>query len=73
MDAEKVRGNMFELLDTFNNVSIDDMFDLAGITCPYNYPAAKYGWRELPLPATKVVPYGSRYIINLPPVVPIAR
>ena len=36
-DAEIVLGKMFELLQIYQNVSVGDMYDLAGLTSPNGY------------------------------------
>ena len=68
-DAEIVLGKMFELLQHFNNVSVGDMFDLAGITSPNGYTDMKYGWKSLD--GVRVVPYGSKWVISLPAAIQI--
>ena len=68
-DAEIVLGKMMELLQVFHNASIDDMYDLAGITSPLGYTGANYGWKDLT--GARVRPYGSKYVIELPPAIPI--
>jgi len=68
-DAEVVLAKMMELLQVFHNCSIDDMYDLAGLTSPLGYTGANYGWRDLA--GARVRPYGSKHVIELPPTVPI--
>ena len=68
-DAEIVLAKMCELLAIYRNVSVGDMFDLAGLSSPNQYVDFKYGWYDLA--GVRVIPFGSKYIINLPPAVPI--
>ena len=68
-DAEVVLGNMFGLLTDYQNVSVGDMYDLAGLTSPHGYTDFKYGWRELT--NARVVPFGSKWVISLPPAMPL--
>lgn len=68
-DAEIVLGKMFELLQMYQNVSVGDMYDLAGLTSPSGWTDFKYGWRELN--GARVVPIGSKWTISLPPVTPL--
>lgn len=61
-DAETVLWKMEEMLDTFQNVSIGDMFDLSGVSG--NYTDFKYGWTDLR--GAKVERVRDGYIIDLP-------
>ena len=61
-DAETVLWRMEEMLDTFQNVSIGDMFDLSGISG--SYTDFKYGWTDLRGAHVERVSNG--YIIDLP-------
>lgn len=67
--AELVLFKMHEVLSVYNNVSRGDMYDLAGVTSPKGYNDEKYGW--LSLQGVNVIPFGHKYIINLPPAVPL--
>ena len=68
-DAELVLVKMLELLQIYRNVSVGDMFDLAGISSPNGYTDMKYGWRSLD--DARVIPFGSKWVINLPPAIQI--
>ena len=68
-DAEVVLAKMFDLLQTYRNVSVGDMFDLAGITSPNGYTDMKFGWKSLE--GVRVIPYGSKWVINLPAAIQI--
>lgn len=63
-DAEVVLARMLGLLQLYQNVSVGDMFDLAGISSPNGYTDMKFGWRDLS--AARVIPYGSKWVISLP-------
>lgn len=64
-DAEMVLLRMEEVLDRFPNVSVADLFDLAGITC--NYTDHKYGWAKGELRGSRVRPVRGGYVLDLPP------
>ena len=67
-DAELVLARMIELISSeFRNASIDDLYDLSGITSPIGYTGANYGWTDLSV--ARVRPYGSKFVIDLPPAV----
>ena len=68
-DAEVVLAKMMELLQIYHNASIDDMYDLAGLTSPLGYTGANYGWKDLN--GVRVIPYGSKHVINLPAAIQI--
>ena len=68
-DAEVVLAKMMEMIQTFHNASIDDMYDLAGITSPLGYTGVNYGWKDLT--GVRVRPYGSKHVIDLPPAIQI--
>jgi len=70
-DAEIVYGRMIELLQMYQNVSVGDMYDLAGLTSPHGYTDFKYGWRDLS--GARVVPFGSKWVISLPAPMPLNR
>lgn len=61
-DAETVLWRMEEMLETFDNVSIGDMFDLSGVSG--SYTDFKYGWTDLR--GAKVERVRDGYIIDLP-------
>lgn len=66
-DAEVVLAQMRELLDIYKNVSVNDLFDLSGITSPNGYTDNKFGWRDLSM--ARVVQAGSDFMILLPKAV----
>lgn len=70
-DAELVLVKMLEMLQIYHNVSIGDMFDLAGISDPNGYTGMNWGWRDGGLNGVHPVPFGSKWVLNLPPVVPL--
>ena len=67
-EAEEVLTRMDEILATYKQVSIADMYDLAGISCPYTYN--DYGWTNINN-AEIVRTRDGDYIIKLPRVTPI--
>ena len=68
-DAEVVLASMIEMLGIYRNVSIGDMFDLSGLTDPHGYTNVKWGWKSLE--GVRVIPYGSKWVITVPPAGPI--
>ena len=44
-EAEEVLARMSELIETYNNVSVADLYDLVGI--PSQYTDNKYGWTNI--------------------------
>lgn len=67
-DAEVVLAQLRELIQLYKMASVNDLYDLSGITPPANgYTAAKYGWRDLSM--ARVVPVGAQgFMIVLPSV-----
>lgn len=61
-EAEEVRDNLVELIDTYGQATVADLYDLSGITSEYT--DHKYGWDELG--TTRVRRISSGYIIILP-------
>lgn len=44
-DAVEVRSRMYELLDLYEEVTVADLYDMAGITAPHTFN--NYGWTRL--------------------------
>ena len=61
-EAEEVLERMDELLDTYNVVSVADLYDLVGISC--SYTDNKYGWTNLR--NAEVIRVRDGYIIKMP-------
>lgn len=66
-DVEIVREQMFDLIDEYGFVTVADMYDLAGLPCPYT--SNKYGWTSIRNSTIERVRDG--YILKLPRVMPI--
>ena len=66
-EAEEVLTRMDELLSTYGVVSIADLYDLAGLTCPYT--ANNYGWTDIH--TAQIVRIRDGYVINMPRVMPL--
>ena len=66
-EAEDVLERMYELIDTYDNVSVADYYDLLGISS--DYTDNKYGWTELP--NSSVVRVKDGYKIRLPKPMPL--
>ncbi len=63
-DAEAVREQMLDILDTYQLVSVLDMYDLAGLGSEAPYTANRFGWTNLRNAEVKRVRDG--YIVDLP-------
>lgn len=63
-DAERVLEAMFDILNTYDSVSVLDLYDLADVSCT-NYQANKYGWKALGGAKTERTRDGS-YALVLP-------
>lgn len=63
-DAEAVFSQMLEILDSYQLVSVLDMYDLAGMGNEAPYTANRFGWTNLRNAEVKRVRDG--YIIDLP-------
>lgn len=66
-EAEEVLDCMFGILDTYQFVSVADLYDLVGISC--NYTDNKYGWTNLN--GAEAVRVRDGYILKLPKAYPI--
>ena len=66
-EAEDMLERMEEIIDTYQIVSVADMYDLAGLTAPHT--ANKYGWTNLR--NAKVVRTRDGYVLDLPKALPI--
>ena len=67
-DAELALDQLESAISQFGIVSVSDLYDLAGITCP-SYTANKYGWTDVR--SAKVVRVRDGYILQLPRTVQI--
>ena len=64
-DAEDVLSTLCDLIDTYDEASIGDLYDAAGITPDDNFAKnAEYGWKNLSQAAVRRVKDG--YILDLP-------
>lgn len=61
-DADEVIGQMVELIDTYGQVTIADLYDLAGLTPEYT--VGNYGWTNLRDASPRRIRNG--YILDLP-------
>lgn len=66
-DMEEILEQMWEAIREYGQVSIGDLYDLAGMTC--NFTDNKYGWKDLTSAYIKNVPGG--YSIVFPKPVPL--
>lgn len=68
-EAEEVRERMDELIDTYGQVSVADMYDLAGITCEYT--DNNYGWINIRNATVDRVRDG--FILKMPKALPLTK
>ncbi len=61
-DARDVLDSMDEVLETYDAVSVMDMYDLSGLTC--DHTLNNYGWDDIR--NAKIVPVNGGYIIRMP-------
>ena len=66
-DADYVLDQMFEILESYDIVSVADLYDLAGESCEHT--ANRYGWTNLR--NAEVVRVRDGYVIKLPKPGPI--
>lgn len=67
-EAEEVLDRMDELVEKYNNVSVAEYYDLAGVSSEYT--SNKYGWTDIH--TAKIVRVsGDGYMIKLPRVMPL--
>lgn len=61
-EAEDVLFHLVELTETYDQATVRDLYDLAGIT--FNFTDDRYGWKELG--RARVIPVRGGYIIDFP-------
>ena len=66
-EAQAVLNAMDNIMDEYKIVSVADMYDLIGETCPYT--AYKYGWTNIR--NAEIVRVRDGYIIRMPKAMPI--
>ena len=66
-DAERVLSQMNDLIETYDMVSVADLYDLVGITGEYT--DNKYGWTNIR--NAEIVRVGNGYLIQMPKALPI--
>ena len=69
-EAEEVLTRMDELVETYGEVTVADLYDLVGVTCEFT--DNNYGWTNIR--NAKVVRLrDGKYMIDLPKALPISR
>lgn len=68
-DAEYVITKMNEIVDTYNLVSVADMYDLSGLSC--DWTAQNYGWTNVAQAHVVPVHGTGKFTIKLPKALPI--
>lgn len=66
-EAEEVLSRMDELIDTYGNVSVADLYDLVGKSCEYT--DQKYGWTNIR--NAEPIRVRDGYMLKLPKATPI--
>lgn len=62
-DADDALTEMCELIDTYGNASVADLYDILGLDCPWTW--RDYGWEALGKAEAIRLPDGN-YILDLP-------
>lgn len=61
-DADQALSTMIDILERYQWVSINDYYELAGLTAPFT--SVNYGWNDLS--NTHIVPANGGYVLTLP-------
>ena len=69
-DAEGVLTQMCDLIETYGQCSLADMYEAAGMSCDYTYN--NYGWTNLSSSSTRRTRNGE-YVLDLPKPRPLKR
>lgn len=64
-DAEKVLTTMYDFLESYDLVSLADVYEMVGL--PTKYTDTQWGWTELR--ASSVTQRSNGYLIDLPPMI----
>ena len=67
-EAESVLEGMFDCLDRYKQVTVADLYDLAGVQT-HNFNLSNYGW--INLSGSHPVPVRGGYILKLPRAIPL--
>lgn len=67
IDAENILQRMEEILDTYDIVTVSDLYELAGLSS--DFPDTKYGWKSLN--RAEIINTGHSFLIKMPRAVPI--
>ena len=67
VEAEDVLVRMEELIFTYGEVTVMDLYDMVDISCPHTYD--KYGWTNIQ--SASVAPTRGGYLLKLPKVIPL--
>ena len=67
-DAEAVLVQMDAVIEEYGQVSVLDLYDMAGITAP-DYTSKKYGWTNIS--TARAVRDGDGYVLRLPKAMPL--
>lgn len=68
-DAETVLTRLDEMIETYGQARVSDLYDLIGESCDYTYNS--YGWTNLS--TARVVPYRGVYMLDMPRPLPLRR
>ncbi len=66
-DAEHILQRMGEILDTYEVVTVSDLYELAGLSS--DFPDTKYGW--ISLSRAEIINTGNGFVIKMPRATPI--
>lgn len=66
-DAEAILKRMEEILDTYDIVTVSDLYELAGL--PSDFPDTKYGWETLV--KAEIINTGDGFMLKMPRAIPV--
>lgn len=69
-EAEEVIRRMDEIIETYQTVSVADLYDLCGIT-DHNYMNQRYGWMNIR--TAEAIRVRDGYVLKLPRALPLDR
>lgn len=68
-EAEMVLRQMYDLIDTYGEATVLDLYDAIGVTRPFT--DAKYGWTAANIRNAEIVRVNDGYMIKMPKAIPL--
>lgn len=66
-DAERIREEMFDIIERYHTASILDLYDLVGL--PTTYTDRKYGWADIR--SSEIIYHRGKWLLKMPRPVPL--